>query len=64
MLTTDRAEIAIRLTEQVEKWVTKMVRRPECVVHEKIPEELGLFSPRKKRLRGEITAACNHLMGG
>lgn len=54
-----RAETAIKLTEQVQKWVTKMVRRPECVVYEKIPKELGLFSPRKKRLRAKGRHYCS-----
>ena len=40
-----------------------MVKRPEHVTYEKILRELGLFSPRKKRLKGDLIAAYSCLMG-
>jgi len=57
MLTISRAEIAIRLTAQAHQWVTKMVRRPECMMYEKILENWVWPSLGRKGVRGHTTEA-------
>lgn len=50
-------------TDQVQQWVTKMVRRSKCMMYEKIPRELCLLRSRKKKLRKDLITAYKCLMG-
>jgi len=53
----------VELLERFQRWAMKMIQGLEHFCCEDRLEELGLFSPEKRRLWGNLTLAFQYLKG-